>query len=242
MARRMYLISEDQLRALTATKGQATIVNAENADGADHGMDHILHNPNISSREKIFALADADERLRNIIQKSQPALPPVPTNSVPSNHTSYLVRRMDTIINAVGKSQKNNAERLVRYLHEIYMDVNESMEPIIGDVVVSGANISELVHWVTNPVDNAYRPRELETFMRLLSQHHMPATMVANKNRRLMYTALQQAESSDTQTTWSRVRKPSELMKENSDAFRTANSSPEVMSAQSGSGARWSFY
>ena len=242
MARRMYLVSEDQLRALTAAKGQTSI--AQSVDGADHGMDHILHNPRISSRDKIFALADADERLRNIIRQSQPALPPlpVPMNSPPSPHTSYLERRMETIIDTVGKLQKNNAERFVKYLREMNMDINESMEPLIGDVVVRGANISELVHWVTNPVDNPFRPRELETFMRLLSQHHMPATMVANKNRRLMYTTLQQAGSSGTQTPWGRVRKPSELLKENHNAFSTANSSPEIMSAQSGTGARWSFY
>ena len=209
-------------------------VTVQRVGQSDQETDNILANPHLNSRNKVFALATAHERLDNMTRPYKTSLPntenpPILLETPPVVITpnSYLEQRTNNIVNTVGKPQKHNAEKLLTYLHDIGMDISQSMEPVLDQTILVGANISELVHWVTNPLDQPFRPRRLESFMRILSQHHMPATMVTNKNRRLMYTSLKDEASFPTGL----VRKPSEV-----------HSKSDLVLSQDGNGLKWTFY
>lgn len=245
------------MRNLNASRGRdAMAVGVQRVAEADHEMDHILDDPELSSRNKIFALATAHERLDNSTRpfrsfQTRPApspMTPPPVLALPAATplVSNLERRADIITSTVGKSQIHNAEKLVKYLRDIGMDINESMEPTVDDTVLTGANISDLVHWITNPINQRFQPRHLESFMRILSQHFMPATMITNKDRRLMYTSLSDANSSGLHASTGLVRKPSEvpgLWSLQDNLISSPNNlSLNGISRQTGNGFKWSFY
>ncbi|GAU89851.1 hypothetical protein RvY_02353 [Ramazzottius varieornatus] len=72
------------------------------------------------------------------------------------------------------------------------MDITDAVEPVVDGTVLTGANLADFIHWVTNPINHSYRPQQLESFMNLLARNFMPATMIPNKDRRSMYATLQQ--------------------------------------------------
>lgn len=228
----MYLVTEDRLRNLESARGHASVP-----------VDDILGDPGISSRNKVFALADAHDRMVNAAApQDMLKLPSIPiASSVERSLLNNLDRRAETIVSMVGKSQKNSAEKFVRYLREIGMDITDSMEPMLNQLVLPGANICDLVHWVTNPVNQPLRPRELEAFMRILSRNCMPATLITNKDRRMMYVSLQSDEIPGPPTSAIGSSRPSNGPHRGS-AQDTSSGLASSIFQQSGGGAVWTFY
>ena len=223
----MYLVSEDRLR------------NLDTRGCADTAIDDILTNPDLNSRNKVFALATAQERMDNITRPLRPQdTQPLITAGTPvESSINNLERRADFVVATVGKFQKNHAEKFVRFLRETGMDMTDAMEPTINGSVLHGANLSDLVHWVTNPVNQSYRPPQLESFMKILARSFMPATMIPNKDRRTMYAILQEGLQASAEVPQSVLQtSPQKIV------LDTPPHKANLLIQQAGNGVRWSFY
>ena len=229
MAKRMFLVSEDELRNVSHQEAPPSTSHmdkfARELQKANIAAQSYVLDPSLNKKDALRAVADANERYRNYLSQlyAMMAPPPAmkaatpprdspdrPLSSVSSNQTyaSALnspepedapvpapptpvlpVTANPQIIQPINEIQRPRANRILEFMQDKQMHINANMEPVFNGRPVRGANVTDILAWMTataNP-GRGPQPDGLTEFLRHMKDLNAPEAFISNNQRKTFY-------------------------------------------------------
>ncbi len=204
MAKRMFLVTEDQLRGLSSTAPISSIQHldkfANELQKADHSVKEALSNNTESKTEKVRLIADAHDRYKNYISQVDPppristaqrVLDSPENDAVPT--ASSKRHDINHLLGTLNKTQREKAQRVFGFLQSSgSLDIGRKNEAVFGDEPLEVSNLAEILHWITTPTlpKTNNEPNGLNEFLLEMKKAGAPSTLIANSTRRNMFENL----------------------------------------------------